>query len=479
MCALRGAGEKLAMRPGCLRELGYVPWDQESVAILSDARIENYSRSLFPTSPLQQTAYSRVLTRLNNSQHVIVLALGGSAVYGADCRDEAVAQLECSFPGRFVRSLRRSYCMDEAQLRFVNHASGGQGTVASLPQLESLLKVGDPSYSSNTTPDLVIIDFSINDVTMGLYMGKHSGITSLPADVEAATEVMLREILTSSPASAILMVDQECRGLNVKQRFDTIEAHRRVSYAYGVPYLSYGDMLRGECANESFSAENAKYVNHVHPGHRTHQFTAEALAAFWWRGLSLLPSASLGERLNVTSPDGPYVTNESRRSKFAVCRAVCRYDARELYGQPSSLNESACGTLSNVTVVEGNFSLFEDRPGKPGWITTGPVGSAIEFGLNFGASPRLTLVVDQSYEGFGDAEVTFDGHPHSSKNRAWARGTRSDSLRVTTAEVISFNVQQISGITPGFGMWPHSQNQRMRLTLRTPGKFKLRHVSSC
>ena len=104
--------------------------------------------------------------------------------------------------------------MDEAQLRFVNHASGGQGTVASLPQLESLLKVGDPSSSSNT-PDLVIIDFSINDVTMGLYMGKHSGITSLPADVEAATEVMLREILTSSPASAILMVDQECRGLNV------------------------------------------------------------------------------------------------------------------------------------------------------------------------------------------------------------------------------------------------------------------------
>ena len=453
----------------CQREYRF-RWNE---TLLSEVQMARHCAT-FQISLGQHAAYSRVVQRLNARDHLTVLALGGSAIYGADCHDRRVAPQECSFPGRFVRALRLSYCMDEGYLKFVNHASGGQGTVAALPQLQSLLMIGDPRFSA--APDLVIIDYSVNDVASGTYLREQP--IAGPAMVEAATEVMVRQILASFPTTAILMVDQECRKLlEPRKRWETIEAHRRVAYAYGVPYLSYGGMLRGACDEEAFGQDRAAQGMAIHPGAITHQLTADALAFFWWRGLSLLPRTSITS--NVTSPDGHYITNETLRSKLAICQAVCRYDAHSLYAQPGTVSPDGCGALNNVTVLSGNFTLHEDRPGKPGWITTGPVGSAIEFVLHFGASPRLTLVVEQSYEGFGLAEVTFGHAWLPRRNRAWVQGTRNDGRRITTAEVISLNVQQVPGVTQGFGMLPHAQNQRMRLTLRTAGKFKIRHISSC
>ena len=40
---------------------------------------------------------------------------------------------------------------------------------------------------------------------------------------------------------------------------------------------------------------------------------------------------------------------------------------------------------AGVRVVRGNWTLAEDRLGKPGWISTGPNGSRIEFDVDFGA----------------------------------------------------------------------------------------------
>ena len=106
----------------CQREYRF-RWNE---TLLSEVQMARHCAT-FQISLGQHAAYSRVVQRLNARDHLTVLALGGSAIYGADCHDRRVAPQECSFPGRFVRALRLSYCMDEGYLKFVNHASGGQG----------------------------------------------------------------------------------------------------------------------------------------------------------------------------------------------------------------------------------------------------------------------------------------------------------------------------------------------------------------
>ena len=63
-------------------------------------------------------------------------------------------------------------------------------------------------------------------------------------------------------------------------------------------------------------------------------------------------------------------------------------------------------TVRGVRIVSGDWRLLEDRPGKPGWVTT-VAGAAIEFELTFGQSPRVVVVYEVGYEGFGDATISL------------------------------------------------------------------------
>lgn len=484
--------------------------DWRNHSILSDQRLENHTRS-FPISLVQQRAFARLIQRLSHGEPVTTLALGGSAIYGTDCHELGTPRRECSFPGRFVRGLQRAYCNNK--LTFLNHASGGQGTVASLPQLPSLLALHsymptDATGQPAAMPDLVIIDFSVNDVTQSTYVrGDETQRRAGPAAVEAGTEVMLRWMLDESSFGsqppALLMVDQECRtctvvreacqAYNDKSREGILEAHRRVAFAFGVPYVAYRDLLRdevsthGSCGRTAFGMPPGR-GSAIHPGASTHQLTADALAAFWWRGLVpavATPLAEIADRRNLTwSPHGPHLTSEKLRSRLGVCpKPLCSYDAQAIYGGGRSASSAGCGSLDNVTVVRGNWTLFEDRPGKAGWISDGPAASTLEFVVAFGVAPRITLVVEQGYEGFGAVEVSFVGRQGSHRTPMRVDGSRSDGLQITTAEVVALNVQQVPAVTPGFAMPSFARNERMRLTLmhtrHISGKFKVRHVSSC
>ena len=55
-------------------------------------------------------------------------------------------------------------------------------------------------------------------------------------------------------------------------------------------------------------------------------------------------------------------------------------------------------------IMEGGYSLWEDRPGKPGWISTVP-GSTATFHLTFGDSPVFCINYLRSYEGMASASM--------------------------------------------------------------------------
>ena len=112
---------------------------------------------------------------------------------------------------------------------------------------------------------------------------------------------------------------------------------------------------------------------------------------------------------------------------------------------------------------------------QPGWVTTGPPGSSIEFDLAFGPSPRATLVYDSSYEGFGKVALSLSGQ----KRQLMLDALRRSGPRVTQTEVLALNLKLG---THGFAaVRPHAPNATLRLTLLSepPLKFKVRHLSSC
>ena len=92
--------------------------------------------------------------------------------------------------------------------------------------------------------------------------------------------------------------------------------------------------------------------------------------------------------------------------------------------------------LSDCTNDVGGWALLEDRPGKPAWMSTGPNGSAIDFELRFGESPRLTIVFDRSYERFGSAIATI-----GDREPVRLLGLRDDGVNVTQTDVVVLDVK--------------------------------------
>jgi hypothetical protein len=63
-----------------------------------------------------------------------------------------------------------------------------------------------------------------------------------------------------------------------------------------------------------------------------------------------------------------------------------------------------------VDAPNNQWELFEDRPGKPGWISTS-YSSTISYNLTFGPHPRLILTYLPSHTGLGKAELCFSSIP--------------------------------------------------------------------
>lgn len=145
----------------------------------------------------------------------------------------------------------------------------------------------------------------------------------------------------------------------------------------------------------------------------------------------------------------------------------------------------------NISVPRGEWRLYEDRPGKPGWISSGPNGSTITFDVTFGARPRLTLSWMLGYAGLGRVAVGFVGARHAGKFKV-IEGMREDGVRVSQAAVLDMDVGHLNhgsrldlpyGIA-GWGIKPHA-NERFQVQLLCEpntmhcGKFKLLGIRAC
>ena len=149
------------------------------------------------------------------------------------------------------------------------------------------------------------------------------------------------------------------------------------------------------------------------------------------------------------------------------------------------------GARGNVTVRSGSWRLYEDRRHKPGWISSGPNGSTIEFGVRFGKVPRLTFAYTLGYEGFARVAVGFGKYNSEGRERVkLIDGLRGDGVNVTQAATINMDVGHmmhgsrldLAGGVAGWAIKPFAHERfRVQLVCRsTPcGKFKILGVRAC
>ena len=210
----------------------------------------------------------------------------------------------------------------------------------------------------------------------------------------------------------------------------------------------------------------------AHPGYQTHQHLANTLAVWWSATVDALPVKTAYDHvLQSTVVGDPELRAPltDQMDKLSICKVnAAVYDA-------NAMHESA--TSRGVRIAKGNWTLYEDRPGKFGWISLGLVGARIGFDLSFGELPRVSVVFEQGYEGFGDAVVTVSGR---ALPRQLLRGRRADGEKVTQAQTLTITNTRETHNPKGVGMMLHARSwETLWVTTTTAEKFKLRYVSSC
>lgn len=403
--------------------------------------------------------------------------------------------------------------------------------------------------------------------------------------VLAATEAMVRHLLVHAPSAALLLVEGSCW----PSSRNTTEAHAHVAAHYGVGFLNFRSALRrgivpiglpsdapklkalkgfvkgadgvarhGTCdacirgrkcgEQPRASTTPTIFSDGKHPDHRGHQYVAEAIGFVIdaWRqqlqqpaNTELPPPAASAARLPepLSHPDllaqhevcerptTVHSASAALGAALASAGASARRRPADAALEPLHPSSPAFVGGGNVSVTSGDWRLYEDRRGKPGWITSGrtngarvcarwhilvyplqpphpnPVpptnpthpphtGSTIEFPVTFGRSPRLTVAWTLGYEGFGHVAVGFTAARHAGEVKM-LEGKREDGVRVTQATVLDMAVghmkhgsqRHLAGGIAGWGIAPFS-SERFRVELRCPevgecGKFKILEIRAC
>ena len=418
----------------------------------------------------QRSAYAELERLLRAARRVRAVVIGGSVAAGSWCDDlkHGLRGTKCAFTSRFGDWMRCHYA--HRQLDVANRARGGVTTAAALPLLPSMVRVYD-DMNKEAIADWLLIDFSANDAAFGYYYGGDSELAPSKRPVAAATEVMLRYLTSEYPKLALLVIESSCKPAYSSR------AHEWVARHYGVPYLPYAQALKRDvgCSAQAWHTSHG----HVHPLWDTHVNLAEMLAE-WWRAFSASLPTSEDERERAAPPtkvdeheELPYLTSASARAVFAICRsAVTVYDAHEAY---------AARGASPHGVTSRGWTLYEDRPSKPGWITSGPQGASIQFNLAFGKTPRLLLLYEAGYEGWGSVHLNLGKPGPRAAKYLKVRALRTGGENVTQAELLALEV----GADSEGGRNNHNISSFANATLelvfvsQPPLKFKVLHVSSC
>lgn len=347
-----------------------------------------------------------LLRKLATSEPITVLTLGGSFTRGHGC-GETPAQDEryCAWPARLERWWK-AYLTPGVLSHWIHAAEHGAGSVSALQ------RIGVMVHALARKPDLVILDFLVNDVFQG-------------EDATVGYESLIRAIHELLPTAQIFSLEAGCRDCLKDKR--VIQRRRQVALHYGVPTIDYAAMVQvhnkvdgvgpdvlwpnsGDPQMDppyvvvgsawpdfvpSCNATKATCCPNNHPPWLVHQLVSDSIAF----GLIQMLKKKGCSRGNQPIIQEPFHT-QGELDAFPVCK-------KPLLWHDALAAMARNGTASHDPITDGGkWRLYEDKPGRPGWITT-EQGSTITFPIEFGAQPILAVTYLRSYDHLGVAEVRF------------------------------------------------------------------------
>jgi len=159
----------------------------------------------------------------------------------------------------------------------------------------------------------------------------------------------------------------------------------------------------------------------VHPKWPVHAMIADTLAYVW--GNSWESSCSKGH--SGPTPLGKTFWPVAELAELTTCKKpLTVYSARNV-------------STAKPQMTAGDFRLYEDRAGKPGWIASQP-GSCMKFPLTFGQDPRFAVTYLKSYLNISNVQVKLRKATYTLKGH-WPTG---DSRQVSLYSTKWFKVHK-------------------------------------
>lgn len=343
----------------------------------------------------------RFLRRLAAGLPTSVVVIGGSMTAGSGCSQKAMTGHRCAWPARLEVWLRKAF--PRSNLTFESHARGGCSLA---------FFIGEVSHYVKASTDMVVIDTLRNDWT---FPWKQKGIGP-----SIALEAFIRLVHGIAPQAVIFNL---FTGPSAARR-ELVPQLSKVSMFYNQPWLDFltFNARRGD------EFDNYKKWS-AHPPWTTHQVIADVLANAWGVLWMYACSASTVNHTAEVYPAAGFAEQtfwpKSLVDEYEPCvQTLSRYAAHD-------------NKTLTPTKISGDWALYEDRPGKPGWIAS-EQGATIRFRVGVGAVPRLMVTYLKSYESMGEATFTFrcsrvargrlatenfsvgiDGHWGSRSSQAW------------------------------------------------------------
>ena len=353
------------------------------------------------------------------SEHILVL--GGSMTGGAECTEQDFGHFkECAWPARFQIWLNRTF--DHFQV--TNLARGGTQTEVALSSLTQLISSFQKQIGKK--PQLIITDFSVNDVyELSGNVGRTSSMhypNFTEYDKAVAVAETLITLIRGQGIEHWIILSHHPKSVS-----SILNAYADVATFHKVPLLDLRPLW------PQFWEPNS-----AHPDYRAHQLIAEILAKSFIRGYF---------RCNQTD----YIADPLLTSTLAVCTVpVTAHSAYDKMAQ-SEINRD----------YHGPWKLIQDRPGKPGWISS-VHGSNITFSVRFGPTPTLLVNYLRSYEGLGDAVLSLNNAQVILRG-TWSRQVSSTSTFYSQAYANTVQTNDASddnhyGII-GFSVKPYSDHE--------------------
>eukprot|EP00747_Dinoflagellata_sp_TGD_P085633 gnl/TRDRNA2_/TRDRNA2_162953_c0_seq1.p1 gnl/TRDRNA2_/TRDRNA2_162953_c0~~gnl/TRDRNA2_/TRDRNA2_162953_c0_seq1.p1 ORF type:complete len:489 (+),score=36.85 gnl/TRDRNA2_/TRDRNA2_162953_c0_seq1:103-1569(+) len=412
------------------------------------------------------------LQKLHAGEEVHVAVLGGSEPAGGSCQQDGPSGLisgkACSWPARLVHWLRIAFPQSKVALH--NFAQGGTTTSVILAGLALVLK------SLEKAPDVILLDTLTNDCTEATTwpsarFSKQSGLSAGDI-VSSSYEALLLHLHEMLPSSVVFSFIAGC-----KYCIPAREHQRKIADHYQVPGIDWAELSASNPSANLWDTPRGQETS-SHPTWRTHQQIADTIAMtlinVWHKGCRYRTRLASGMRYPPTT-----VWPTTKLNLFPACSMPLSSF------QTIHIKNSSQGVPS----MKGDWRLYEDRPGKPGWIAEVP-GSIIDFPLRFGQSPRFAVTWLRSYEGLGKARLSMNGHNKFVLDGIWPHNyldhvSQSYSMwfQADTSNDQSGDEGNPEGVCNGFDIGPNSNHTLSVEILDAPDrpahKMKLISVLSC